>query len=769
MARLYLLCCLVALFTSALSDTEFSETGAAGRGPRPVEAGQQGECKSQKEWPFCSDDDWGPKCPSGCRIEGLMNEADRDLKKKIDNIRKLLEDNRNRYKNTRQTTENVYGLIREKLLLDTGNDDKYGKLADDLRRRIVDLRVKIINNLERLAALKNSIRQQVNEMNALEVDIDIKIRACKGSCANSASYNVDRESYVTLDKQLTQLDTLIVQRTESSSSMRTLKMRRVDKEVSVPEHYKLRLSKDEEGSDIKDIVQYQMSLERLESDTKLRSTDKFSGPGLSGTGMEVSGSGKVDTKETLLTDGSAQSSSSTTHTQTITCKKTIRRKITMTEHGPVETIEVVGEGTTDPQCAKLQTDDSLFSSKTEGIGSSGSTTIRVSGSAGGLEGMTELFPDLTTFLSKQSGGGSITVKKEVTSGGSVSSGSRGQVDPPKVTVVSTGRGDGDFINLGETDDFSEFTPGGVFPGAGHAQAGGESSSYYTKTVVSSGSSKGDYKSRTALFSEDFQHDEDEDDMPDIKARSLKKDPVKLMDGYVGTDCEDIQKKHASGQKSGLFQIKPEGTEEVVTVYCDQDTILGGWLLVQQRMDGSVEFNRTWEEYRQGFGSVDQKGEGEVWLGNKYLHLLTQKESILRIELEDWSENNAYAEYLVHVGPESDGYSLKVSKYEGDAGDALIQGQPNYGQFTSHMGMKFSTYDRDNDKWEESCAAMYGGGWWYNNCQAANLNGVYYQGGHYDVGNNAPNEIENGVVWLPFKPADYSLKVVKMKIRPVDTQ
>lgn len=218
----------------------------------------------------------------------------------------------------------------------------------------------------------------------------------------------------------------------------------------------------------------------------------------------------------------------------------------------------------------------------------------------------------------------------------------------------------------------------------------------------------------------------------------------------------------------MFKIKPGGSQDVVEVYCDHDTLLGGWVLVQQRMDGSVNFNRTWKDYRNGFGSVDQQGRGELWLGNKYLHLLTQAESLLRVELEDWQGREFYADYSFRIGPEAEGYPLNVSEYHGDAGDALIKGQPDLGAFLSHANMKFSTYDRDSDKWEENCAEMYGGGWWYNNCQSANLNGIYFKGGQYDPGSNVPYEIENGVVWLPLKPADYSLKTVRMKVRPIAT-
>ncbi|KFV56718.1 Fibrinogen alpha chain, partial [Gavia stellata] len=99
-------------------------------------------------------------------------------------------------------------------------------------------------------------------------------------------------------------------------------------------------------------------------------------------------------------------------------------------------------------------------------------------------------------------------------------------------------------------------------------------------------------------------------------------------------------------KSGIFKIKPAGSSKVLSVYCDQETTLGGWLLIQQRMDGSVNFNRTWQDYKRGFGSVDGRGRGEFWLGNENIHLLTQNDTLLRVELEDWDGNAVYAEYIV---------------------------------------------------------------------------------------------------------------------------
>uniref|UniRef100_A0A182F197 Fibrinogen C-terminal domain-containing protein n=1 Tax=Anopheles albimanus TaxID=7167 RepID=A0A182F197_ANOAL len=110
--------------------------------------------------------------------------------------------------------------------------------------------------------------------------------------------------------------------------------------------------------------------------------------------------------------------------------------------------------------------------------------------------------------------------------------------------------------------------------------------------------------------------------------------------------------------SGKYLIQPmESERKPFLAYCEQGMLGGGWLVIQYRFDGSVDFLRNWNDYRNGFGEVEK----EYWLGLERIHQLTTAQPYeLIIELKDNTQKKIYARYdAFEVAGEDDGYRLKT--------------------------------------------------------------------------------------------------------------
>ena len=143
------------------------------------------------------------------------------------------------------------------------------------------------------------------------------------------------------------------------------------------------------------------------------------------------------------------------------------------------------------------------------------------------------------------------------------------------------------------------------------------------------------------------------------------------------------------------------------------------------MDGSVNFYRKYKEYVQGFGTLSK----EHWLGLSHLHLLTSgTPQTLLIDMKAKSSpyTFSFAKYDdFSVGSESTGFKLTVGSYAGNdtKGDMM----------TYHNGMKFTTFDKDQDAHSSmNCGELRQGGYWYRHCATNNLNGVYTATSGYTV-------------------------------------
>jgi len=166
------------------------------------------------------------------------------------------------------------------------------------------------------------------------------------------------------------------------------------------------------------------------------------------------------------------------------------------------------------------------------------------------------------------------------------------------------------------------------------------------------------------------------------------------------------------------------------------------LLIQQNVDRSNFFNRSWAEFKVGFND----SLGNYWLGNELLSQLTANNHYkLKFDLQSLSNtsNWYHAEYRTfRVLSEADNYRLQVAGYSGNAGTDAFGSR-------YHNGMMFSTYDRDNDQTTSSnCAVTHGGGFWFSSCSACNVNGA----GGYFYWYRLPggNSMRSSRMWLQCK-------------------
>ncbi|KAF7658538.1 hypothetical protein LDENG_00011610 [Lucifuga dentata] len=202
--------------------------------------------------------------------------------------------------------------------------------------------------------------------------------------------------------------------------------------------------------------------------------------------------------------------------------------------------------------------------------------------------------------------------------------------------------------------------------------------------------------------------------------------------------------------SGIYVIKPNRSEPF-NVYCEMGSDRGS-TVIQQRVDGSVDFDQTWEKYEKGFGQLDK----EFWLGLKKIYSLAQQGTyILRVDLEDWKQEKHWAEYHFSLeGPSTD-YTLHLSHFSGDLADAMA----------NSTGMSFSTKNRDNDSHRSStCARNYTGGWWFNACGESNLNGKYLW-----LRVKGRSARRKGIHWKPSTGPSYALKTTKITMRPANAE
>uniref|UniRef100_A0A3B5LGL8 Fibrinogen C-terminal domain-containing protein n=1 Tax=Xiphophorus couchianus TaxID=32473 RepID=A0A3B5LGL8_9TELE len=224
-------------------------------------------------------------------------------------------------------------------------------------------------------------------------------------------------------------------------------------------------------------------------------------------------------------------------------------------------------------------------------------------------------------------------------------------------------------------------------------------------------------------------------------------PVVLFAADFPSDCSELFDR--GERANGTYAIKPNGSEPFM-VFCDMSRGRGA-TVIQQRRDGSMNFDQPWEKYENGFGEL----QGEFWLGLKKMYsLASQGNSVLHIQLEDWKQNRHFIEYRFYLeGPVSN-YTIRLVYLSGSLPNPL----------SNHTGVVFSTKDRDNGRhWASRCSHPQSGGWWFSSCGDTNLNERYSR-----VRANGRSERRRGIQWRSGRKTSHSFAFTQISIHPMDS-
>ncbi|XP_046865592.1 fibrinogen-like protein 1 [Drosophila willistoni] len=231
--------------------------------------------------------------------------------------------------------------------------------------------------------------------------------------------------------------------------------------------------------------------------------------------------------------------------------------------------------------------------------------------------------------------------------------------------------------------------------------------YQTKENISS-NKIGELNSKISSLKKSLEESETQlTDSNHLLERQLNQTAQNLI------ECrEKLPKPSCKGLSSGIHKVETPGLDPI-SALCEGDIEGGGWIVIHKRFDGSVDFHRTWTEYRNGFGDK----EGEFFIGLEDLHRITNSQTYeLYVQLEYHNETFQFASYdNFKIGNENTKYKLKsLGEFKGTAVNSM----------EDNLYKAFSSFDQDNDQWFLNCAEIRGAWWHGKSCTNAALNGKY---------------------------------------------
>ncbi|XP_046355731.1 angiopoietin-related protein 1-like [Haliotis rufescens] len=226
---------------------------------------------------------------------------------------------------------------------------------------------------------------------------------------------------------------------------------------------------------------------------------------------------------------------------------------------------------------------------------------------------------------------------------------------------------------------------------------------------------------------------------DTRLKFVSHEALNKHDKTEYTDCHHL--RHTGGYNvSGVYTLHLNSSWPY-PVHCEHTADIS-YTVIQRRSDGSVHFQRKFNEYYYGFGYP----QSDYWMGLITMyHLTNAGNNVLTINMQTWDGQARNARYSMFKLLDPTNFVLHIGGFSGQVPDDL----------GFNNGMPFATSDRPD---RNLCAVYQKAGWWYNYCTYALPTGNYYYGRYQPTGG-----YYDGIYWKDWTGYDYSLKFFSMSL------
>lgn len=227
-----------------------------------------GQCPVQPTYPtypLCSDDETEDKCPSGCQLEGLIDAADDNVHKRLRKICERIQQTEDITSSVMRESVQFYGSQRKTIIQTYMQELRYAEFAEGLQRNLTFLHKRSAELAKELQKAHQLLLSQITEMHRLEVDVDIKIRACKGSCKQTFDHAVDNEGFEAMESKMAEYS-ITSMRQKSFAINKKIKLKSVDQPSVSHTYRKIPIVRTKLLTNFEDIEQHQVVLDEILDD-----------------------------------------------------------------------------------------------------------------------------------------------------------------------------------------------------------------------------------------------------------------------------------------------------------------------------------------------------------------------------------------------------------------------------------------------------------------------------------------------------------------------